>query len=56
MNLDRITKSLASVESSLKVIAELLKEQEDTLGKEDEEALKQQTPLMNEGKDFEVGF
>ena len=51
VNIDRITKSLASVESSLKDISEKLEEQG-----EDKETIKQQTPLTNEGNDFEEGL
>ena len=51
VNIDRITKILASVESSLKDISEKLEEQG-----EDKETIKQQTPLTNEGNDFEEGL
>ena len=50
VNLDRITKSLASIETSLNDISERLEEQED------KETIKQQTPLTNEGNDLEEGL
>lgn len=50
VNLDRITKSLASIETSLNAISERLEELED------KETIKQQTPLTNEGNDFEEGL
>lgn len=56
VNLDRITKSLANVDTSLKEIAERLEKQGDASTAEDKETIIQQTPLSNGGNDFEEGL
>lgn len=56
VNLDRITKSLANVDTSLKEIAERLEKQGDASTAEDKETIIQQIPLSNGGNDFEEGL
>lgn len=56
VNLDRITKSLANVDTSLKEIAERLEKQGDASTAEDKETIIQRTPLSNGGNDFEEGL
>lgn len=56
VNLDRITKSLANVDTSLKEIAERLEKQGDASTAEVKETIIQQIPLSNGGNDFEEGL